>query len=144
MNANELMIGDWVMFTDPADGSKYPVRLKSINANSCCGIEGKSLLSLTDDFEPIPITPEILEKNKFEKIMIESEYSATHFGRKPKFTGFWMLDIGAFDSVIYNQENYLLRIKLMMGYTSDFDNIVHIHQLQHALRLCNIEKDFEL
>lgn len=138
------MIGDWVMFTDPTNGNKRPVRLKSINANSCCGIEGKSLLSLTDNFEPIPITHEILEKNGFEKLMTTSDEIAKRLGHKPKFTGFWMLEIGDFDSVTYDPEKHLLRIKLMMGYTSDFDNIVHVHQLQHALRLRNIEKDIEL
>ena len=144
MKAPELMIGDWVIYKDPTDGSKRPVRLKSINANSCCGIEGKSLLSLTDDFEPILITPEFLEKNGFEKLMDTSEETAKRLGLKPKFTGFWMLEIGDFDSVTYNPEKHLLRIKRMMGYTSDFDNLVHVHQLQHALLLCNIEKDIEL
>lgn len=144
MKPTELMIGDWVMFTDPADESKYPVRIKSINTNSCVGIEGKSLLCLSCDFEPIPITHEILEKNGFEKLMDTSEETAKRLGRKPQFTGFWMLEIGDFDSVTYDPEKHLLRIKLMMGYTSDFDNIVYIHQLQHAIHLCNIEKDIEL
>ena len=138
------MIGDWVMFTDPTDGSKRPVRMKSINANSCCGIEGKSLLSLTDDFEPIPITPEILDKNGFEKLMDSSEETAKRLGHKPKFTGFWMLEIGNFDSVTYNLGKNTLGIKRMMGYVSVIDNLVHVYQLQHALHLFNIEKDIEL
>ena len=144
MKPTELMIGDWVMFTDPADGSKYPVRLKSINANSCCGIEGKSLLSLTDDFEPIPITGEILEKNGFNKLMNESERVAARFGRKPQFTGYWTFELSNFDSIHYCPETHFLRIKHLLGYNSDFININYIHQIQHALRLCNIEKDIEL
>ena len=124
MKPTELMIGDWVMFTDPADGSKYPVRLKSINANTCCGIEGKSLLSLTDDFEPIPITPEILEKNGF----------------KPQGTG-WILE----DSIgerIFN----LCRISnayclLTAGKTLAFQ---YVHELQHLFRLAGTKGEIKL
>ena len=144
MKPTELMIGDWVMYKDPTDGSKRPVRLKSINANTCCGIGGKSMLSLTDDSEPIPITPEILEKNGFEKLMNESERVAARLGRKPQFTGYWMFELSNFDSVLYCPETNFLRIKYLLGYNSDFMNIDYIHQLQHALHLCNIKNDIEL
>lgn len=132
------MIGDWVMFTDPTDGSKRPVRLKSINANSCCGIEGKSLLSLTDDFDPIPITPEILEKNEFEHEAFENHdrYIWQQF-KDTRTTG----DLVAvyFNKQITANIYSSNAIGTIIEFTPN-----HVHELQHALRLCNINNDIEL
>ena len=124
MKPTELMIGDWVMFKDPTDGSKRPVRIKSINANTCCGIEGKSLLSLTDDFKPIPITGEILKKNGFTKSKVFEEWKYKSITYKPFPLCFLS---------ITKDSAYL---KLC--------NCVYVHELQHALRLCNIKKDIKL
>lgn len=124
MKATELMIGDWVMFKDPTDGSKYPVRLKSINANSCCGIEGKSLLSLTDDFEPIPITGEILKKNGFTKSKVFEEWKYKSITYKP----------------------FPLYFISIMKDSADLKlcNCVYVHELQQSLRLCGIKKEIKL
>lgn len=138
MKATEIMIGDWVMFTDPTDGCKYPVRLKSINANSCCGIEGKSLLSLADDFEPIPITPEILEKNGFEHDVFENHDRY----RWKQLNDSWLR--GDLIAVHFNKQ-----ITANIYSSNAIGTIIeftpnHVHELQHALRICNIEKDIEL
>ncbi len=93
---------------------------------------------------PIPLTAEVLEKNGFEELMNESEVSAARFGRKPEPTGVWQYGFGQFDSVAYVPEQSFLRIKFMEGYTADIANINYVHELQHALRLCGIEKEINL
>ena len=52
MKVDELMVGNWVLFC----GDKYQIHKEDFSANY--------------DFEPIPLTKEILEKNGFVLNMI--------------------------------------------------------------------------
>lgn len=143
MKAKDLMIGDWLKCSDPT-----PFRITDIETEN-----GTSYFRVTGDdgwvvdggeLEPIPLTAEILEKNGFEELMSESEVSAARFGRKPEPTGVWQYGFGRFDSVAYVPEQSFLRIKFMEGYTADMANIKYVHELQHALRLCGVEKEIIL
>ena len=131
MKANELMIGDWVY---------NPFTRKKLRLTFGRDIDLAEELCL----EPIPLTAEILEKNGFEELMNESEEVAAKFGRKPEPTGVWQYGFGQFDSVAYVPEQSFLRIKFMEGCQADIANIKYVHELQHALRLCGIEKEIEL
>ena len=93
MKVEELMIGDWYWWE--AEGKKYPMQVT------------KDSFRLFDEdisnFEPIPLTPEILEKNGFVNSYIDvslnkdSVYKYNHF-----YTG---------NSVIVDMESNKLIVK---------------------------------
>ena len=81
-----------------------------------------------DDIEPIPLTAEILEKNGFVGELCSN-------------------------GIDYVSEEYKLRIICKtndVGWTIYANHFgldkkdVFVHELQHALRLCGIEKEIEL
>lgn len=87
------------------------------------------------DLRPIPLTPEILEKNGFEDIGDDT------YQLEEKPCWFWVdffkHTYGCeYDTSTYEYEDDEHRLKLY--------GIPSVHQLQHALRLCGIEKEIEL
>lgn len=131
MKANELMIGDWVQGFVPDTYS----RVEAIPGENRLGVissGGHYIASVADDFQPIPLTPEILEKN----------------GWKHKYYGIYRQTIGETITIdIYpegcsvedergSQCRYRLRHHL--------PGPKFVHELQHALRLCGIEKEIKL
>ena len=80
--------------------------------------------------EPVPLTTEILEKNGFVKD--ENDDNMYYWN--------WsVID----DCMSYDKETSKVRIFSVSGLT--FVKIVqYVHELQHALRLCEIKKEIEL
>ena len=126
MKAKDLMIGDWVYDTILKGNTK-------VEMLSLSGIRGEFHEKVWNEntFEPIPLTPEILDKNGWECFDTYHKYS--HY-RHPK----------APFGILRRKEG---------GYTIEFRDesgglvflfILYVHQLQHALRLCGIEKEIEL
>lgn len=150
MKANELQISDWVNFlidveggdteNDPQNEVYQPMQVNTI-ASWEVGGEVESREGVINDPEqllPIPLTAEILEKNGFEKSVSPPGIHAKCYE-------------------IYNKdEKYCLTIadynkykRLLLNIDSEDSECFNIrcdyvHQLQHALRLCNIEKEIEL
>ena len=122
MKANELMVGDWVCLPSIMSDDKYPVQVLEIQ-DDCIKYYsgGKKMMVRFKHVEPIPLTPEILEKNGF---VVESRYC---HGKSLQYCelvdGLW-IDITG--------ENYFE------------GKLEYVHQLQHALRLCRIDKNIEL
>lgn len=128
MNVEKLMIGDWIHFNVPG------VQYCKINSAERLGY----LLKNADLVSPIPITREILKKNGFW-------YDGT-FSRLPLGDGAWL--------EYYHHED---RFRIWWngvdewkdGYLTLSDlifqcEIMFVHELQHALRLCGINKEIEL
>lgn len=118
MKTNELMIGDWVY----SAFSEKPCKVEGIEWTeseyayvNICGVnEYKCIESLS----PIPLTQEILEKNGF---ICDGE-------------SWWYQD---FRIALSKSKG----VSLVCGRQKRFE---FVHQLQHALRLCGIEKEIEL
>ena len=146
MKAKELMIGDWVRIDEP---DKYAGATGQIQALMYYReddaayfnvfIQGKfgyfSRDVCSDDIRPIPITAEILEKNGFENIGDDT------YQLEEKPCWFWVdffrHTYGCeYDTSTYEYEDDEHRLKLY--------GIPSVHELQHALRLCGIEKEIEL
>ena len=131
MNAEELMIGDWFQTTYPSGRLVY---LKVIGIfDGCVYTEG----GITNAIEPIPITPEILEKNGFYPIY-KDEKSAYR----------WKEYDDGFDNtqaIVIDFErkrlSEVLNDKTRKSYEGE---IIYIHELQHLLKLCGISKTIEL
>ena len=161
MKANELMIGDWVYgCTDPyspdEEQKKYPVKVIRIDADGDTYTMGDSPSDDPYDdewwnLEPIPLTPEILEKNGFIKDKDEKTIGTTYHILIP--TGYeansYTIQITFYKEPICGV-SVLLRI---MGWIPPYNggiNDIHlcgakyVHELQHALRLCGIDKEIVL
>lgn len=123
MKANELMIGDWVL-----DGNIYA----QVTSITCDGnIETThNEHSNIELVKPIPLTPEILEKNGF--VLEEGEEGMYGVVVAP----YYSRDDVPFE-VFCDGEPFAIWFK-------DPINIKYVHQLQHALRLCGIEKEIVL
>jgi hypothetical protein len=115
MEANELMIGDWVSYNGIAN--------KVAPADFC----QKKWIS---ELEPIPLTTEILEKNGF--VLKEEEKGAYGVDIAPYYT---RNDVPF--EIFCDGEPFAIRFK-------DPVNIKYVHELQHAMRLCGIEKEIVL
>ncbi len=124
MKASELAFGDWVM---PLRKSiRKPCQVVSIDGGTnTCWIDSdeySGLLSCSD-LERIPLSTEILEKNGFHYNDLPFVQSWEQFGLS--------LHLGGNGYRINCGQNVAIVID-------------SVHQLQHALRLCGIEKDITL
>lgn len=134
MKANELMIGDWVQITDAFTGKSIPCKITSIWENEYVALDGD--IDATDLptylLAPTPLTPEILEKNGFKPDTAEDAYKYCYRIDSVSIVE-WYANAGGRYRGIISFGDTRLRITLMF-----------VHQLQHALRLCGIEKEITI
>lgn len=122
MNATDLMIRDWI-YVD-----KTPIKINQV-CEECIICDFGDGDEEVDCFEPITLTPEIFEKNGF---IYEKGYS----------------------SIVYRlDENFLIHYensKYKVKWTDeDCDEelsiyIKYVHELQHLIKLCKINKEIIL
>lgn len=105
------MVNDFVY-----DYNKRPVKIVCIKADNC------------SEYEPIPLTEEILRKNGWgdesggyeHYLSIDKEHDVEIYCDGDTIT--WMINLGEYD---------IMRLE-------------YVHQLQHVLRLFNIEEEVKL
>lgn len=127
MEATDLMIGDWVNFLtdieggdteyDPCTDQYQPMRIDRIFSFG----EVDSDLGVINDasqLQPIPLTAEILEKN------------------------FPLIRDGVYWSEYASSDRFDIRIEYNDLYVEGI--FTFVHELQHALRLCGIDKNIVL
>lgn len=127
------MVGDYLKITEPDKFAGFIGRVQNIGGPSkylTMYLEPyHSVDVFIEDVEGIPLTPQILEKNGFGKLVT--------YGTEK-----WVCDnfrLNVYDSRgtwrfcadTNRNENSVIYIRF-------------IHQLQHALRLCGIEKEIKL
>lgn len=126
MKANELMIGDWVL--DTRTGT--PLRVNPFMAE----LE-------VPEWQPIPLTPEILEKNGFNEPPLEMQKRVRfvvlceEYQIRYSFNSYWF---SICKNAAANDSDYPTFICAFQ------ERIKYVHELQHALRLCRIEKEIVL
>lgn len=123
MKANEIQIGDWLYYKGQFNA--FPFKVESITKKKfgyhAEPNEHRMYYLRLSECKHIPLTPEILEKNGF---VVESRYChGEHLQYCKLVDGLW-IDISG--------ENFFE------------GKLEYIHQLQHALRLCGIDKNIEL
>lgn len=131
------MIGNWVMSIHPA--VPRPIKVTEIGNNDIGYKNG--ILSISF-LEPIPITPEILEKNGFKMKQKEGETSFEYVAAGEKY----IINFFFFRATIYDVSSLL---ECELGFSGGLDrihkcNVRFVHELQQALRLCGIDKTIEL
>lgn len=143
MKATDLMIGDWVQYDVNAWRDDEYDRKCCVPDYQPFKIESGEELDklILDDGKPkpIPLTPEILVKNGFEKkedddgqelySLLLGEWAITYMS----ILGCPYLTIE--DVLDYDRAHSVLNLK---------DSIYYVHQLQQALCLCGIEKEIVL
>lgn len=124
MKVEDLMVGDWLLYKSDSLENAFPIQVTREMFN-------KELVVWNDRFEPIPLTPEILEKNgilyrksSFYYIINDDEdLECTHY--------------------IYQtiQEDWVIGVDTGTDDCSVFARIKHVHELQHLLKICKIDKE---
>ena len=125
MKANDLMIDDWVYNKNIDKPMQvYPMMISQMFRQTPD--------VTTEDYNifPIPLTPGILEKNGFKYKEGETDMYGV------KTAPHYICDDVPFE-VFCDGEPFAIWFKEPI-------NIKYVHQLQHALRLCGIEKTIEL
>jgi hypothetical protein len=130
MKANELMIGDWLYRPDCCD------QVKEIRHTGVIGIDNMRGLIAFSELEPIPLTPEILEKNGFVANKHVYPYPYYEYENKED-----KLKVG----FAFPQGNRTSYKEPWVYIDSECVFVEHLpcmflHQLQQVLRFCGIEK----
>ena len=134
MNANELMIGDWVKCEDKT------ARINQIEDILCMENENTSWFAYPEEVSPIPLTPEILEKNGFKKADfpgIDNQHTWTLVLDTMYYVSLWTRNLhdNADEGWTFKAETSQVNGGLLLN---------AVHELQHALRLCGIEKEITI
>lgn len=106
MNANQLMIDDWVLYENT------PYQISEIG--QIISLEYRHAV-MPREIEPIPLTEEIVIKNGLN----EPEF----------FKGYWLM--------VNKEGGFFIEDHVTMIFR-------YVHELQHALKLCGINKDIKL
>ena len=126
MKATELMIGDWVCLKDDTK-CEFPLKVDGVLTDDI-SLEGEGFLGGVDGLiRPIPITPEILEKNGF---VFDSDFWTI---ADPRYNNVRMVTYYSTDD--YVADAFLGHWAFDENYAIDF-----VHELQHALRLCGLNE----
>ncbi|MEE3414825.1 MAG: hypothetical protein VZR53_05590 [Prevotella sp.] len=130
MKATELMKGDWVSYIGK-DFNDYIDRVSEI-IDGCVVLDKEMIHRSIDNIHPIPLTPEILEKNGFEQHItapcgyyhapVFDMYDVLFHASKDSYEDTWHVEV----FTDHNDNNYVLF------------NICYTHELQHVLRLCGL------
>ena len=117
MEVTDLMIGDWVRIKEHLDYDK--VREIALDEKMQWYISFACSMTLfrAYEFEPVPITREILEKNGWE---CKGDYMIKRVGED---TLYWVENL---DCGLYKNKYNMCTCK-------------YVHQLQHAFRLCGFD-----
>jgi hypothetical protein len=143
MKPEELQIDDLVY----AVPIKKNVRVVGIDGDKIAYVE----LDIYDciiywvpctDITPIRISDEILDKNGFT--LVSKSYNHKVFEFRQDYNVFIQITFYFKDySIIVKIEKYNFESKYYMNNLHNCD-IKYIHQLQHAMKLCGINKEIEL
>ena len=129
MKVTDLMVGDWVKIKGHLDYNRVQEIARDENMQWYISFACSATLFRAYEFEPILITPEILEKNSIRKRRDEyavfgwegmKQWYVTLEDFKPQYD-FWFITSSDRDLNISGQIRY-------------------IHQLQHALRICGLDE----
>lgn len=123
LSCKDLMIGDSVLVKP----SKMLINIVATHHNKVAYHSCTNRLIWVGEglLEPVILTPEILKKNGFEEWDGWYVYSIDNVAVEIAWTG------------------TILKIGGQCG-NLELPDIMYVHQLQHALRLCGIEKEIKL
>ena len=133
-----LMVGDWVNVDGKAGKIAFVSNTDFVN------VEIDDTLSIeTENPEPIPLTADLLEKNGFNvvhnKRSVTCDVRTEYYHIKIEFTDKIAIEI---HNAITGKDGKGRHDLVSFG--RDWFDVLNVHQLQHALKLCNIQKEIQL
>jgi hypothetical protein len=152
LDAKLLMIGDWICAID-RDGIKHPCKVATIEYDSTNDRDDYTIdftgtgfepewPNVTFECEPILLTEGILKKNGFDNDFYEEETVADYTNMR--FEGYSLkCESSELDDALITWCNSHLVV------TTDFHGCVqkdieYVHELQHAIKMCGINKEIVL
>ena len=147
LRPEDLMVGDWVLLFD-----KTPVKVDCIGNVEVYLTEPRGQHELDwrvtyEHIKPIPLTPEILEKNGFvmeERDGVAVRYSfATNLYNPTQAA----IQFAFYDGGVFADKLFKCRASPKDCYGINelhICDLKFVHELQHALRLCGIDKKIVL
>lgn len=130
------MIGDWVKFRCFDDsiiiGQIVEIHDEIVYLKSTLGRHWANL----KDIEPIPLTPEILEKNGFvgegyQILTLDDGHWLEYYHHEHRLTRYW-------EGIDEWQDHSKVRDVVFRCHC------YYVHELQHALKLCGINREINL
>lgn len=128
MEAKELMIGDWLFYRGQFNAFEFKVKqiTKRKVGYHAEPNESRMHYIILSECEPIPITPEFLERNGFEKVQ------SLYYLKSLNKVYLCFIEYNIVNNCLFINDGLIPR------------PIRYVHQLQHAMRLCGIEKDITI
>lgn len=128
MEAKELMIGDWLYYRGQFNA--FCFRVEQITKRKV-GYhaepnESRMYYIILSECKPIPITPEFLERNGFEKVQ------SLYYLKSLNKLYLCFIEYNIVNNCLFINDGLVPR------------PINYVHQLQHALKLCGIEKEITI
>ena len=133
MKATELMIGDWV-------NSDFGIfQIKEIFDDAVRDNRGNDYEF--DCIHPISLTGEILKSNGFELVEIGDNGPSTPKANVNRYEKWECKTMFQTFYLLYDRraKNYSLN-----AFSNHIINIVYVHELQNAMRVCGAEREIEL
>lgn len=133
MKANELMIGDWVLIDGVA--RKVCAITKHKVGYHLCESESTMHYARLHDVNPIPLTPEIMERNGYR-------YEPMYGPFYRSILGDYAIDREPTISIGWNGRGEMCEWDISDGKrgASYGRHLLGVHELQHALRLCGLNE----
>jgi hypothetical protein len=142
MKKEDLMIGDWVNIQTERDDEPMYSQVEQLWE---CEIDA----DFQTDYEnvhPIPLTPEILEKNGFTKYDVGHKVSGWSIMDDDNLYSaipFTLTD-DDFDTELGDYKWGPVEDDREESFVREVGRIKYVHELQHILKLCKIEKEIVL
>lgn len=133
MKATELMIGDWV-------NSDFGIfQTKEIFDDAVRDNRGNDYEF--DCVKPISLTGEILKSNGFELVAIGDDGPSTPKANINRYERWECKTAFQTFYLIYDRR---VRKYSLNAFSNHIINIMYVHELQNAMRVCGAEKEIEL
>lgn len=124
ISVSDLSVGDWVRVINQFDAQIYGYHCES-GSLSLKTRQGNLVYYRLEDITPIPLTPEILEKNGFEIVDESADFQL--YG-SPEC------------SIFFTKGTVRYRLETPQASVVCWN----VHQIQHALRLAGVGKEIVL
>lgn len=132
------MLGDWVRHGFGHEGKVTAIDSDVVTVYDKGFDDGDGHCEVTfawNEIKPIPLTAEILDKNEFKCEEIIQRHWISEGGR---------ILLKNDESLISSNNKWSVHVDNEDMQSIGYFEITYIHELQHVLRLCNIDKEIKV
>lgn len=131
ISVKELQIGDWVLSTE--FGANKPTQVVDIESSGRVWLKGENEYTTDTYIDPIPFTEEIIKKIGINQQGLDVRFIIAKSKRtkSKKREKIIYINTYRYNNDTYEETDVLLAIR-------------YVHELQHVLRVCKIDKEIVL